>query len=568
MIHKLDARRLTGLNVIWQHPSAIVDVAFDDPADQAPFIAAWESQLASMLPALDWSQREVTNHQFVGGVSLALAAPIDALYAAVEVVEWAFRSALVRLNQPLPDDDDGVVDASFDDAVQRLANLISEEQTPRLLEIADEAAEADVAFLWDDDDVSVGLGRGARCWPAGALPDSIDWSPVADVPVGLVTGTNGKTTTVRLCTRIWRAAGKHVGFSSTDGIVVDDEIIDRGDYSGPGGARSILRRPNVDIAILETARGGLLRRGLGVQRADAALITNISEDHLGDFGSQNLDELLDIKWLVMRALDQESTAVLNADDKRLVAKSEQLDCPITWFALQPDNAVLFAHTAKGGRGFSVRAGQLSRFDGERWRPICRIDDIPITLGGIARHNVANALAAAALCHALGAPDAAIAEGLQSMQVNDNAGRCNIFEIDGFEVLLDFAHNADAMAALFQIASRHPAKRRALCFGQAGDRTDREIKDLARGAWAIGLDRVMISELAAYRRGRAEREVFDLLSEALCEAGASREQISHHELERDALESALAWAVPGDLIIMLALSDATGLLQRLAELSKT
>ncbi|MGB7440865.1 MAG: Mur ligase family protein, partial [Coleofasciculaceae cyanobacterium] len=476
-------------------------------------------------------------------------------------------AVLVELGQPLPDDDELTFDATFADAVQRLNGLIADEQRPRLLEIAAEAAAHDVAFLWDDDVVSVGLGRGSQCWPAEALPASIEWSGVADVPVGLVTGTNGKTTTVRLCARIFRAASLRVGFSSTDWIAVDDQIIDRGDYSGPGGARTVLRQPSVDVAVLESARGGLLRRGLGVARADAALITNVTEDHLGDFGSQDLDELLELKWLVMKALDAKSVAVLNADDHRLVAKSSELDCAIIWFSLDSDNAVLGAHVAAGGQAVTVRGEMLSRFDGEQWRAICSVKDVPITLDGIARHNVANALAAAALCHALDASDEAISQGLQSMQVNDNAGRCNIFDIDGVQVLLDFAHNPDAMAALFQIASHHPGKRRALCFGQAGDRTDREIRGLATQAWAIGLDRVMISELADYRRGRASGEVFGLLSGALQEAGAAPTQISHHDAEADPLHAALAWAQPGVLIIMLALSDARRLLTQLNELAK-
>ncbi|NNF16113.1 MAG: Mur ligase, partial [Gammaproteobacteria bacterium] len=413
-----------------------------------------------------------------------------------------------------------------------------------------------------------GLGRGSTTWPVDTIADEIDWSEHFDVPVGLVTGTNGKTTTVRLTQHILRAAELNVGLSSTDWIGVNDEIIDRGDYSGPGGARTVLRQKQVDVAVLETARGGLLRRGLGVPRADAALITNIAEDHLGDFGSQNLQELLDLKWIVMKALDKNSIAILNADDPLLTAKAAELDIPICWFSLDPAHPLLQHHRKNAGSATTVIDDQVARFDGAAWHPLCAVNDIPVTLDGSARHNIANALAAVALSHALGADDPAIARGLQSMQADDNPGRCNFFRVRGCDVLLDFAHNPSAMQAIFDIARTHPARRRLLCFGQAGDRTDELILELAANAWAIGLEHVMISELAGYRRGREAGEVFKLLRTGLIQAGAHSEQISHHTLERESLDHALNIARPGDLVIMLALADSKGILEYLKSIDGT
>jgi UDP-N-acetylmuramyl tripeptide synthase len=171
--------------------------------------------------------------------------------------------------------------------------------------------------LWDDDFVSIGLGKGSETWKVREIPDAPEWDRYHDVPVGVVTGTNGKTTTVRFATHILRGTNRSVGLSSTDWISVNDRVIDRGDWSGPGGARNVLRERDVDVAILETARGGLLRRGMGVARADAALITNISEDHLGDFGSRNLDELLAIKWVVSRVVRSQGHLILNAEDREI-----------------------------------------------------------------------------------------------------------------------------------------------------------------------------------------------------------------------------------------------------------
>jgi len=554
----LDARRLTGVNVVWERPCAVIDVEFDDGDNVDDFESRWCRNAEAMLAAVGWSHEQTAVHRLLGGASLAVSAPIDGLYAAVELVEWAFEAtALANVEESASD---------FSLHAARLNDLVKAEAYPPVIAMAKAAAQKGVAFLWDDDEVSVGLGRGSTTWAANEVPASIDWSTIHNIPVGVVTGTNGKTTTVRLASHIVRAAGMRVGLSSTDWIGVDDEIIERGDFSGPGGARTALRQPVIDIAVLETARGGLLRRGLGPQRADAAVITNIAADHLGDFGSQNLSELLDLKWIVMDSLDDKSVAVLNADDPLLLQKAEQLSVPITWFSLDPGNSTVRDAMVSGGTALTVVDHSIGRYDGNTWTGLCAVNDVPITLNGAAKHNIANALAAVALCGALGVPDAAIVAGLKSMTANENPGRCNMFNIGGVDVLLDFAHNPEAMAAIFEIACNRPAKRRALCFGQAGDRTEEQIRDLARGAWAIGLERVIISELADYRRGREPGDVFALLQDELLNVGANAKQISHNELESESLAQALDWAEPGDLIIMIALSDATNLLQTLKDLS--
>jgi len=419
--------------------------------------------------------------------------------------------------------------------------------------------------LWDDDFVSIGLGRGSETWKVREIPDALDWDRYHDVPVGVVTGTNGKTTTVRFATHILRRPDRNVGLSSTDWISVNDRVIDRGDWSGPGGARTVLREQDVDVAILETARGGLLRRGMGVERADAALITNITEDHLGDFGSRNLDELLAIKWVVSRVVRSQGHLILNAEDQLLVAKSKDYDGELVWFSLDPDNSVVREHIEAGGRAFVLDGDELLKVEEGRRELICRSNEIPIALGGAARHNVANALSAAALTSSLGATVAEIATGLTTMVQDDNPGRCNIYDLNGIKILIDFAHNPAAMAALFDMASAIPAKRRALCFGQAGDRTDELIRELARDAWEIGLDRVEVSELADYHRGREHGDVFRIIRDELLILGADDAQIVHHELEMESLEDAIDWAQPGDLVIMLALGGAAPVQARLKEL---
>ena len=557
----LEARRLTGPSLLWSRPGSILDVRCS--ADEAgPVIEKWSTAVRRMLDAVGWSDEALCHWRLSGGVSLAFSGPIDALYAASAINEWAW--ACIESGESIEDL------ADFDEKVVEFQTLIEAERNPALLTLAAAAFDHGVSFLWDDDDVSVGLGTGSETWPFRGLPDpaSLEWSKFHDIPVGVVTGTNGKTTTVRLATHIVRGTGKNVGVSCTDWIAVNDDIIERGDWSGPGGARNVLRQAAVDVAILETARGGLLRRGLGVNKADVALITNIAADHLGDFGSQNLQELLDIKWVVSRSVEGSGVLVLNADDELLVAKAKKYSGNLVWFSLDAQNEVVKQHASDGGLAFVLDENKLTRLAGKEREVICASDEIQITLAGAARHNIANSLAAAALTYCLGVSVEDIRTGLKSISQDDNPGRCNVYEISGVNVLLDFAHNPQAMQALFDMASGLPAKRRLLAFGQAGDRPDDLIRELAQGAWSIGLDAVIVSELEAYHRGRSHGDVYQVIHDELIRCGAHEDQLRHFDEELDSLDAALDWAEPGDLIIMLALADGQKIQEKLKVLSDT
>lgn len=553
----LDARRLTGPSIIADGPGSILDVrCTEDEAE--PFVRAWKANVQNMHEVLGWKKPVCVARRMLSGVSVAFSSPIDRLYAASELNEWAYAASAAELGieVEIPD---------FDETVAALKISAAEEANPELLELVDAAARRNKPLLWDDDFVSIGHGRTSQIWGVRELPESIDWDAHDDVPIGLVTGTNGKTTTVRLATHIVREASLNVGLSSTDWIAVNDRIIDRGDWSGPGGARAVLRECDVDVAILESARGGLLRRGLGVDKADAALITNIAEDHLGDFGSQDVHELLNIKWVTSRAVRRSGTLILNADDELLVAKAPEHRGEISWFSLDANNTVVADSLAAGGRAFILDDGVLKVVTSDESVDICAAADIPITLGGAARHNVANALAAAALTWYLGISLENIQSGLKSMSQAENPGRCNVYDIDGVKVLVDFAHNPAAMHALFDMAQAISAERRVLCFGQAGDRPDGLIRDMTRDAAGIGLDKVIVSELAQYHRGREHGDVFAVIRDELVGCGLDESAIAHYEEETESFDAALEWAQPGDLVIMLALGGSGPIQERLAAL---
>lgn len=557
----IDARRLTGPSLLFDGPGSILDVACTGE-EAARLEPAWEKHLRRMLDAVGWQDSKLCSIRLTGGISLGYTAPVDALYAASEISEWAWAACDAELN--------GADEPDFDEALVRFRAAIEQEANPELRQLLAAAAGQGVTLLWDDDFVSLGHGRYSRTWPVRELPEpaTLDWSAFRDVPAGLVTGTNGKTTSVRIAAHIARTAGHSVGISSTDFIAVNDRVVDRDDWSGPGGARNVLRQPEVDFAILETARGGLLRRGLGVERADAALITNIAKDHLGDFGSRNLDELLGCKWIVTRAVRTSGRLVLNADDPRLVARSRDYHGELVWFSLDAGNDVISDHAASGGAAFVLDVDDLVLINGAAREPVCRAADIPIALGGAARHNVANALGAAAFCWSLGIALADIRAGLVTMSQEANPGRGNLYSIDGYTVLLDFAHNPQAVEALLDMANRLEPARKALCFGQAGDRPDDLIRELARSAWQSGLDQVFVSELAKYHRGREQGEVFGLIRDELIACGARPEQVGHRMAEIESLEAAMEWAQPGDLIIMLALERSPELYTKLRSESAT
>ncbi|GMQ76618.1 MAG: Mur ligase family protein [Gammaproteobacteria bacterium] len=556
----LDSRRLTGPNLFMSGAGAVIDVRFGN-ADAEQLIGEWQRQVKRMLDAVGWQGEQIHVHRYADGASLAISAPLDALYAATDINDWAWQATRDVLET-------GGTAAVEADAV-RLRKVIEEERNSALLELCANARDRDLPCLTDDDFVSIGLGIGSRTWPVDDLPSpgKIAWTSLHTIPVGLITGTNGKTTSVRMAAAMVRAAGRVVGTCSTDWIAVDDAIIDRGDYSGPGGARAVLRDPRVEVAILETARGGLLRRGLVLERADAILITNVAEDHLGEFALDDLPALADLKWVVTKASDTTGRLVLNADDALLVERARSSAARITWFSADADNVRLQEHVAAGGDAFTVTDGEMIHWCGERRQSLIPVADIPMTLGGAAAHNVVNALGAAGLAAALGMPLDAIASGLRNSRREDHPGRLNVFEFDGVKAIVDFAHNPHGMRALFAMGSKLEAKRRLVLIGQAGDRSDQAIGELADAAWDLRPERIIIKEMGRYARGRDKGEVPGLLRQRFLQLGAGAEILGYQEQEMQAVREAVEWSRSGDVLILLIHEDVEGVTEYLSDRSR-
>ena len=531
-----DSRRFTGINIALDRPGAVIEVELDESAaDDA--IRLWREQARRILDAIGWADQETLARKVEGGVMLALSAPPDTLYAATEINDWAWDAADAVLS--------GSVAPPLDEAVDRLCRAIASESNPRLRALAAAAAKRGVAFLHGEDAVTVGLGAGSQTWREDDLPDAgeVDWSGVHDVPVALITGTNGKSTTVRLMAAIAKAAGRCPGLCSSDWVRVGDDILESGDFSGPGGARAALRDRRTEIAVLEVARGGLMRRGLAVARADAALITNLADDHLGDFGVHDVAALADAKFVVARAVVG-GRLLLNADDAMLAARGAALDRTVTWFGLGPESDPAASTFIADDHFVALENGQR--------QAVLPVADFPLGMAGRARHNLANGVAAIALARALGLPLSACAEGLAGFKSSprDNPGRSNLFDIGGVTVLVDYAHNPHGVEAMLDTAQRLPAARRAVLLGQAGDRRDEDIRAMTRVVWRFRPDLIIVKEMESVLRGRSLGEVPRLIMDELARLGVPREIVRQAPSELDAVRQTFEWARPGDLLLLL------------------
>ena len=548
-IELLDSRRLTGPNLFWDLPGAILDVACEGNAAEQ-LISVWSTEVRTLMEAMGWCAEHICTRVYAGGASLVINAPIDVLYTACELNEAALDRATATFSCQTP--------INFDETVARLSAQRLEEIAPDLLALQRAAANHQVPFLWDDDEVSVGFGKSAIVWPANCLPavDSIDWKKIDAVPLGIVTGTNGKSTTVRLAASILAAAGLRVGITSTDYIRVGEEILDHGDYSGPGGARTLLRHPLSEAVVLEVARGGLLRRGIGVERADAALITNIAADHLGDYGIQSVADMAETKFIVRRALQANAPLILNSDDPDSVRLAGTLGNRIIWVGLEPTNPTLQMHLDNLGSAAFMHAGWLVLSEQGVHRNIVRVKDIPVTFGGAARYNISNALGAMSLCHVLGASDEALAEGLKVFNGNaeDNPGRGNLFEKDGVWIFLDFAHNEHGIRAISDTIRAFNANRHIVLMGQAGDRTDKDITDLVRAVCQLEPDQILVCELPGYERGRQTGTVPVLIRDIATGEGVPEQAVNLFDSPLHGVKQALAHAEDGDCLVLLALTQ--------------
>jgi cyanophycin synthetase len=397
-------------------------------------------------------------------------------------------------------------------------------------------------------------------------PGDVPSVPEPMIPVIAVTGTNGKTTTVRLLAHLVRSAGGSVAYSSTDGVYHDDVLVEAGDYSGFAGAGIALSQPGVEVAVLETARGGVLLRGIGTMHNDVAVVTNVSSDHLGLVGIHTLDELAEVKAAITRITRPEGWVVLNADDPRVLSMRKGARGRPFLFSTDPSHPAIREALSEGGRAITVLDGWLVIFGkGSAVRRLVSLKELPVALAGIATHHVQNAMAATAAALGIDLPEKAIVQGLRSFvqESTTNPGRANVFTLDERVVVVDYAHNEAGMVGLTEILTglRPPGAEIWLAFCAAGDRQNDILHALGYRA-ARGADHLVVAELPNYLRGRDPTDIVARLRAGAEDAGATDVPALPDEVE--ALMFMIDRSEPHDVIGLTALgqrSEVFDLLER-------
>ena len=378
------------------------------------------------------------------------------------------------------------------------------------------------------------------------------------VPVVAITGTNGKTTTSRMVARMGRCAGLIVGWSSTDGVYVDGELVEPGDYSGPSGAGRVLDDPRVQLAVTETARGGILLRGLGVAHNDVSVVTNVSADHLGQQGVDTVDQLAEVKAVITRVTKQRGWVVLNGDDPRTFAMRLGVSARVCVFSRDPDSPALRTVLNEGGRAVTLLDGAITVLEPRTEPdPLMDVVDVPMTLAGLSHVNVENALAAVGAGLGVGLPRGAVIDGLRSFRPgpDDNPGRMNVYDYQGVTVVVDLAHNEAGVAALLEVLAglRAPGGAVRLVAGSPGDRTDEIIRGVGELA-ARGTDQVVIAHKEHYLRGREADDLAALLREGAASVGVV--DVPVHPTELAGLQALLDESSPGDVVGVMCHAERT------------
>ncbi len=409
-------------------------------------------------------------------------------------------------------------------------------------------------------EVNAAPGFRMHLAPSEGLPRNVA-APVIDmlyppgktcrIPIFAITGTNGKTTTTRLLAHIVKNNGCKVGFTTSDGIYIQNHMMEKGDTTGPLSAEYVLRDPTVEFAVLETARGGILRSGLGFSRCDIGIITNIQEDHLGLNDIHTLDDLARVKATVVKSVKKDGWAILNADDEQCVKIGTELDCKVAYFSMNEENPLIKKLCAEGKTVAVYENGFITIKKGEWKIRIERATHVPLTLGGKAKFMIANVLAATLASYLWGFKTEDISLSLQTFipSAAQTPGRMNIFEFKKFKVLIDFAHNASGYKGVEEYLHSVEATKKIGIIAGVGDRRDEDIKECAKIA-ARMFDHIIIRQ-EKHLRGRTEEEIINLIMEGISESGRT---VTHEIIpkEVEAIRHAINCAEEGSFIT--ALSD--------------
>jgi len=504
-----------------------VDVESESEVQRADVLAKAEGAISrlGLLGCMKLSYKRIYN-QWV----FMLEAPVDLLYTACNILEWS--AGLLT---------------DFD----AIATEYREEKNLAWREVRAWASNNDVPCVDDEDGLTLGMGKTAQTWTLNELPNpqGLKVHQYSRIPAVYITGTNGKTTTSRMLSAICQSDSQFqgVGQTSTDGVLVNGDWIERGDWTGPGAARMILRDQRVDVAILETARGGLMRRGLVLDGVEACAITNVSDDHLGSWGLQTVYDMAIAKLTVVLGVQEGGEVLLNADCGVLMEAWQDMQ------SRHPNRkwkTSLFSSIQSEGMTLYIENGWIVHHD---LGPVVQVSAIPLTLGGRAQYNTENAMAAIGLAYAIGCTTNAMKQGVSALvpTSTDSRGRSNWLRYNDADVFVDFAHNPDGIRRVVEMGQRWDAVRKGIVLGQAGDRRDDEIQGIGYQAAALNAHAYFLKELPGHSYNRDPNEVVQLLSDALQERGISQDKIFFSKSDIEGAEQAMDWVQEGDLLILLS-----------------
>lgn len=462
---------------------------------------------------------------------LVVDATTDQLYTACSLLEWAT--------------DENPSEEAFEEVRIQQAN----EGVLKWRQVRAWGLAQGLPVFDCEDFLTLGMGRWGHTFGVREIPDISDLEhlDIRSIPSVYVTGTNGKTTTSRILAQIARAAGYCDGLTSSDGVMVKGKWYEKGDWTGPGAARMVLRHPKVEFAILETARGGLMRRGLVLDQVDAAIVTNVSADHLGSWGIQSVYDMALSKLTVGLGIKKGGHLILNADDEILLKAYQE------WiFRLSDVQVDTFSSQKIKGMTAWLSDEQLWLRQGTDVRSIVHVSEVPLFIGGAAVHNIENALAAMCAAQRLGISEVDIAKGLRQMSPNPESsrGRCNLFSYKGATIIVDFAHNPEGMRRIFELAHSFSANKKSIMFGQSSDRSEASLEHLASMASSLDAHRYYLKEMPNYSYDVSPSLIPMKLQHYLKNNGVPESRIILSSVEIETTHIAISELEENDLLVLL------------------
>jgi UDP-N-acetylmuramate-alanine ligase len=544
-------RVLAGTNMYFNTVGAILEMATTD-ARKSEFVAAYATELRKVLDALGWDDVAIHQNEYSRGLIFAIPTEFDYTYAGCKILSVTFDLVAASFNeQP---------ELDFAAEIDYLDYVLSKERYMTLRNIYNEAQARSLNVYFYDDIITIGSGKGAFSANIDEIGFAdVPWEQIYEIPSVMVTGTNGKTTTVRLTSFISQHAGKVVGYCSTDWVMIGEQIVSQGDLSGPNGNRTVMTNPAVDVAVLEVARGGIVKRGLATSHVNAAVVMNVSEDHLGMNGIDSVHDLARAKFTVQNAVRPGGHHVINLDDSeshQFIAKlsegrafiSQKLsEAEIKQFMQHPEDYACF-----------VENGAFVVLKDSHKTVIAMVNQVELTYNGVAKHNIENVLAAICLSLELGRSYAEITSGLLAFEsAIHNHGRFNLFEVDGAKLLIDYGHNVASVDSILKFARSIATanSRITVLLGFSGDRKFL-IDSIAKSVVKYDVDHVILKMFTSHLRGAEVGELANLLQERLIKRGYPQHNIlATVETEMEALNLVLARMQPEGIYILFCQDEA-------------